>query len=251
MTPQEFSALALGFDGTVESAHMNHPDFRVEGKIFATLAYPNEEWGMVKLTPEQQRTFVEAEPKVFRPCSGKWGERGCTNVRLAPAKKRTIKAALQLAIENVSVNENPKSQPHAKTSQKTSQKAGATRLKEADVNRARRHVLKILTSLPEAAANPSGAGHLSLEVRRKRFGYFLVNHHGDGRLALSLKTVPGSSRKWLLAAPERYHVPKYVGHRGWIGIWLDVPPTDWDEVEEAITDAYRQVAPQGLLKALD
>jgi len=78
---------------------MGHPDFRVRGKIFATLG-PNEEWGMVKLTPEQQRAFVQDEPKVFQPFNGAWGARGCTKVRLLPAKKQTVRRALVAAWRN-------------------------------------------------------------------------------------------------------------------------------------------------------
>jgi hypothetical protein len=78
---------------------MNHPDFRVKGKIFATLG-PGEKWGMVKLTPEQQAQFMEAEPEVFEPCSGAWGARGCTNVKLRAAKKATVFPALVAAWRN-------------------------------------------------------------------------------------------------------------------------------------------------------
>ena len=80
---------------------MNHPDFRISGKVFATLGYPDESWAMVKLTPEQQRSFVRELPLVFRPCKGVWGERGATNVRLESADKTSVKAALQAAHENV------------------------------------------------------------------------------------------------------------------------------------------------------
>ena len=66
MTADEFRSLALSLPEAAESAHMDHPDFRVRGKIFATLG-PKEEWGMVKLTPEQQATFLRTEPEVYHP----------------------------------------------------------------------------------------------------------------------------------------------------------------------------------------
>ena len=65
MTAEQFRRLALALPDTAESAHMRHPDFRVNGKIFATLGYPDSGWGMVKLTPEQQEVFVRAEAGVF------------------------------------------------------------------------------------------------------------------------------------------------------------------------------------------
>src|SRR5262245_10580086 len=99
MTANQFRRLALSLPEATESAHMNHPDFRVKGKIFATLG-PGEKWGMVKLTPEQQMQFMQAEPDVFDPCAGAWGARGCTNVRLRAATKETVRRALIAAWRN-------------------------------------------------------------------------------------------------------------------------------------------------------
>jgi len=79
---------------------MEHPDFRVGGKIFATLGYPGDGWGMVKLTPEQQKTFVKAEPAVFAPVKGGWGRRGATNVTLKSASQAAVRAALVMAWRN-------------------------------------------------------------------------------------------------------------------------------------------------------
>ncbi len=67
MTPETFRKLALALPGAQESAHVGHPDFRVRGKVFATLGYPDGAWGMVKLTPAQQQALVRAHPAVFRP----------------------------------------------------------------------------------------------------------------------------------------------------------------------------------------
>jgi hypothetical protein len=97
MTRNDFRRLALSLPETEERAHMDHPDFRVAGKLFATLGYPDKDWAMVKLTPVEQEMFVKAQPKVFNPCNGAWGRRGCTNVHLKPAKKATIRRALLAA----------------------------------------------------------------------------------------------------------------------------------------------------------
>ncbi|HYL62657.1 MAG TPA: MmcQ/YjbR family DNA-binding protein [Candidatus Methylomirabilis sp.] len=97
MTPNEFRKLALGLPQTEERAHMNHPDFRVAGKIFATLAYPNKQWAMVKVTPVEQELLMRSEPKVFSPVTGKWGLRGCTSVNLKEAKKRSLQGAIAAA----------------------------------------------------------------------------------------------------------------------------------------------------------
>lgn len=97
MTPNDFRRLALSLPEAAERAHMNHPDFRVRGKIFATLYYPDKSWGMVKLTPIEQEMFVRAEPAVFVPVKGSWGRKGCTSVCLRPAKKSTVRRALAAA----------------------------------------------------------------------------------------------------------------------------------------------------------
>ena len=101
MTADEFRQIAIGLPGAVESQHMNHPDFRVGGKIFASLGAPDEEWGMVKLTPEEQANHIEKAPAVFSPCNGAWGRQGCTNVDLASAKKTMLREALKAAATNV------------------------------------------------------------------------------------------------------------------------------------------------------
>jgi hypothetical protein len=99
VTANEFRRLALSFPEATEAAHMGHPDFRVGGKIFATLG-PDEAWGMVKLTAEQQASFLSAQPAAFRPASGAWGRRGCTIVTLRSAKKSIVKEAMNLAWRN-------------------------------------------------------------------------------------------------------------------------------------------------------
>ena len=101
MTIDEFRKMALEIPTAVERSHMNHPDFRVTGKIFASLGVPDENWGMVKLTPEQQRTSIEKAPEVFKPSSGAWGRQGCTNVYLPAAKATIVRAALDAAAKNV------------------------------------------------------------------------------------------------------------------------------------------------------
>jgi hypothetical protein len=100
MTPDEFRKIALNLPETLEAAHMDHPDFRVRGKIFATLGYPATGWGVVKLTPSQQQRFVRDEPNVFVPVKGVWGQRGATSVRLRAARKKIVRDALVMAWSN-------------------------------------------------------------------------------------------------------------------------------------------------------
>ena len=85
---------------------MDHPDFRVGGKVFASLGYPDDEHGMVKLTPEQQRLFLQKAPNVFNPCAGTWGKRGATSVHLRSATVEVLCAALDAASRNVATPTN-------------------------------------------------------------------------------------------------------------------------------------------------
>lgn len=99
MTPDDFRRIALGMKDAIESAHMGHPDFRVHGRIFATL-HADHVWGMVKLTPEQQQTFVRENPATFVPESGAWGRAGCTAVRLDSVDEDSLGEAMTLAWQN-------------------------------------------------------------------------------------------------------------------------------------------------------
>ena len=101
MTPDAFRNLALTLPECCESAHLDHPDFRVGKKIFATLGYPDHAWGMVKLTPAQQARFCAAHPQVFSPVKGAWGLRGATNIRLRTATRKLVRPALAVAWKNV------------------------------------------------------------------------------------------------------------------------------------------------------
>ena len=100
MTANDFRKLALSFPEAVESAHMHHPDFRVRGKIFATLGYPGKDWGVVKLTPDQQTDFTQRDPNIFQPVKGAWGRRGNTSVYLPDAKTEEVSRALGAAFRN-------------------------------------------------------------------------------------------------------------------------------------------------------
>jgi hypothetical protein len=114
----------------------------------------------------------------------------------------------------------------------------------------RDRVIAIVESLPEAGVVAAG-NHLSLEVRQKRFGWYLDDHHGDGRLAINCKAPRGVAQQLANHAPDRFHIPKYVSHLGWVGLWLDTPQIDWTEVEAILLGAYRLTAPKKLITELD
>ncbi len=111
MTEDDFRDIVLGFDGAVEASHMGHPDFRANGRIFASL-HGNDTTAMVKLTPEQQAVFQRDHPTMFEPGSGAWGRQGYTKVMLRPAMAPAVRAAMLLAFQGVVAM--PKARPKAK-----------------------------------------------------------------------------------------------------------------------------------------
>ena len=97
MTAAQFREIALSFPEAVEAAHMGHPDFRVAGRIFATLGYQNEGRGVLLLSPEEQQEMISQHPKMFEPVPGGWGRRGSTRVVLARITRPVLEAAMRKA----------------------------------------------------------------------------------------------------------------------------------------------------------
>jgi hypothetical protein len=104
MKPNKFRELALSFPEAIESAHMRHPDFRVGGKIFATLGYPDENFAMVKLSTDDQKRFGRTSPRVFTAVKGAWGRQGATNIYLPAATIDMVREALTAAWRNTAPN---------------------------------------------------------------------------------------------------------------------------------------------------
>ena len=103
VSADEVRRLALALPQALEADHHGTPSFRVAGKIFATLNYPDSSRAMVKLKPEQQAEFVHDYPEAFSPSAGAWGRQGSTSVHLAKARKAEVQRALQAALQNAEV----------------------------------------------------------------------------------------------------------------------------------------------------
>ena len=108
MTEDDFREIALALAGALEGSHMGHPDFRANGRIFASL-HGNDATGMVALTPGQQAEFLRDHPAMFEPSAGAWGRQGATTVKLAAAKRPAVRSAMLLAYQGVM--EMPKAKP--------------------------------------------------------------------------------------------------------------------------------------------
>ena len=104
--------------------------------------------------------------------------------------------------------------------------------------------------LPQTTERPSHGAPTFFVRDKKTFVMFHDDHHGDGRLAIWCAAAPGLQATMVDEEPDRFFVPPYVGHRGWLGVRLDIDP-DWDELAGIVTDAYRIVAPKTLVARLD
>jgi hypothetical protein len=110
----------------------------------------------------------------------------------------------------------------------------------------RKRLVELCLTLPEAAAEVAGATHLAFRVRKKIFGYYCNNHHGDGVIALWCKAPPGEQGRLVSDNPDRYFVPPYVGPRGWVGLRLDTRAVDWTAVKDLLFGSYYLTAPDAL-----
>jgi hypothetical protein len=162
MNANDFRELALGFDDTEESAHMGAPDFRVGGRIFATLAHEHLGFGNLILSPELQQLLIAEAPDVFQPVSGGWGRQGITHIRLAEATPEQLLKGLQLAW-NLRVQKNGKSRTKGRSAMKPISK-GSAELEDWRVETLSRVRTLILEADPEMTedrkwqkpSNPAG-----------------------------------------------------------------------------------------------
>jgi hypothetical protein len=110
-------------------------------------------------------------------------------------------------------------------------------------------IRRICASLPECEVE--GSQHHKITVRGKTMGWHTVDHHGDGRVALSIKAARGENLELVAADPTKFFMPPYVAQHGYVGVYLDTGAVDWDEIRELITDAYRLVAPKKLAASIE
>ncbi len=205
--------------------------FRLDGKAFAGFGASAKHCSYYPMSGSTLSDFKK-DLKGFVTSKGA--------IQFQPDKP--LPAALVKKLVKTRIAENAKKRP-ASSIKKTP--IVLTHLTNTEAAKRRGCIIDLVEELPEAAAKELGQ-HLSLEVRGRRFAWFLEDHHGDGRMALHCKTQRGECAKLVAANPERFHIPKYVGAHGWVGLWLDLPGIDWAEVANLLADAYRMTAPKKL-----
>lgn len=147
MIASDFRRIALSLEGAEEGSHMGQPDFRVGGRIFATLASEKHGFGNVMLTPEQQALFVAEQPNVFVPVPGGWGKNGVTHVRLADANEDVLWGALRTAWKlRIEKNERARTRPANSAKRRSATPA------EAEAAKRRKVELRARLTSPAALA---------------------------------------------------------------------------------------------------
>ncbi len=106
----------------------------------------------------------------------------------------------------------------------------------------------MVARLPEARLERMGQ-HAALRVRKKTFGWYMNDHHGDGVIGITCKVMPGEAEGLLRSDPGRFYLPAYTP-KGWMGVRLDVPRVSWSEVRELVEGSYRLIAPVTLVRAM-
>lgn len=110
---------------------------------------------------------------------------------------------------------------------------------------------EVCLALPEARREAMTDQHTAFKVRSRTFAYHLVDHHGDGRVALCCKAAPGGNQALVDAEPQRFFIPAYLGLRGWVGLDPHAAPVDWDELRGLVAESYRMVAPATLARRVE
>jgi hypothetical protein len=245
MTPDDFRRIALSMPQAAEAAHMGHPDFRVAGKVFATLGWPDGAWAMVRLTTDQQAMLVTAMPRMFQPVSGGWGRRGSTNVRLAEADEAALESALSMAWRNIAPKALMKSGAGTQTYEQGNfaKRGKKTEVGHSHLDRAfaRARAAARAVKLPEIAEGIS-YGTPGMKVR----GKFLMRVKDPDTLVF--RCTLDEKEMLMESAPEVYFETDH--YKGWPAVLVRLSKASNAELEVCIERAWRLQAPAKLVSQL-
>ena len=115
----------------------------------------------------------------------------------------------------------------------------------------RTRLVKICETFPEVVVEAAGESHLAFRIRKRIFGYYSFDHHGDGMIAFMCKSSLSEQRRLVKEDPDSFFVPAYLGSKGWVAIRLDLDEVDWDTVSELARRAYQELAPRKLAALVD
>jgi hypothetical protein len=243
---ERVNAAALALPGAEAKLSHGSPWFHVRGKMF--LAFLDDHHGDGRLAvwckstlAEQRRLVAEDSARFFVPPYV--GVKGWVGVRLDHPKTDWIELAI--LIEEGWRAVAPKKAKEGGLAAK----GKPLRLPRTDPKAAREALDRLTTicaALPGADYERTG-GHAAFRVGKKTFAYFLDNHHGDEKIAVSLKAAKGESAALVKRDPKRFYLPEYLGAKGWVAIRLDLGRVDWKDVAARLAASHAAVAPKRLL----
>ncbi|HEX3770802.1 MAG TPA: MmcQ/YjbR family DNA-binding protein [Polyangiaceae bacterium] len=241
--------LCFGFPAVDEKLSHGMNAFFVRGKMFLSFVHDHHGDGnlgvWVKSTHEDQKAKVAEDPGQFY-VPPYVGVKGWLGVRLNVPSTDWI--GLQLIVEEAWVSTAPSSVKRGGVAPVPASKRGAPPVRGTTdpevVAEARAKLTKIAAALPEVTVED---GHFpTFRVKKKPFAYLLDNHHGDGIVAVAVKTPKagkGSQASLLKSDPKRFFSPQYMGHNGWVGVRVDAKRTHWTELAALVEASYRLAAP--------
>jgi predicted DNA-binding protein (MmcQ/YjbR family) len=121
----------------------------------------------------------------------------------------------------------------------------------ATSDKRRERLVKICRDLPETEVDAAGETHLAFRIRKRIFGYYMFDHHGDGKIGMCCKSSLSEQRRLIREDAESFFVPAYLGSKGWIAVRLDLEEVDWEIVAELLRRAYQEIAPRKLAALVD
>jgi len=121
---------------------------------------------------------------------------------------------------------------------------------ESNAKERKERLSAICLGLPSTVRTDQG-DHSDFRVGKKVFAYYLCDHHGDGIVSVCCKVLPGENERLIAASPRKFHMPAYIGPRGWVGLRLDRATVDWTEIKELIVGSYLQTAPKKLARQVE
>jgi hypothetical protein len=238
--------VCLALPGTECRLSHGSPSYFVGGKMFVTFVDDHHGDGRLAVwlkstLPDQKRLVAQDPERFFVPPYV--GVKGWVGVRLDHPRADWIELAI-LAEAGWASNA-PKSVaklPAKKAAPPVRRPTTDARVAKAALAR----LTKICLALPEATSEAK-ASHASFEVGKKSFAYFLDNHHGDELIVACVRVPKGENARLAKKDPKRFTLPAYMASNGWVGVRVDVPKVDWDDLAERVGASYRSVAPKRLL----
>ena len=235
--------LCFGFPATEEKLSYGTPAFHVRGKMFVYLgedSYDGHVSALCKATLEEQRRLVESDPERYY-VPKYFGAKGWVGVRLDHPRADWIELAI--LVENAWASVVPKGLASGPVRPPPKERLPRVTTNPKVARAALAKLQALCEELPGSTCERESR-HATFRVKDRVYAYFLDNHHGDGHVAVCVKMPKPKHAALVKKDPKRFYLPAYVGAHGWVGVKLESPDVDWDDVAARVKASYDAVAPK-------